>query len=116
MYKPGLHVLLELETSNSTLLTDAESARQFFKKKIKEYGLNALGEVYHTFDNKAFTATVCLTESHLAIHTWPEFNRLTFDIFLSNYQQVNDGIGRNLTKDVMAYFEATSHTIQEVKR
>lgn len=116
MYTPGLHVLLELQTDATELLCDAESARSFFYEKIKEYTLNPLGDVFHSFDNEAFTGTICLTESHLAIHTWPEYGRLTFDVFLSNYQQVNDGKARQLVADTLAYFKARSHQVQEVKR
>lgn len=36
---------------------------------------------YHVFDNGGMSATVILQESHAAIHTWPEGNFVTFELF-----------------------------------
>ena len=54
-YSPGLHILAEIKTDDPRLLLAAEEARQFFYERIRHYGLNALGDVFHSFDNGAFT-------------------------------------------------------------
>lgn len=79
-YSPGLHILAEIKTSEIRLLSAAGEAREFFYERIRHYGLSPLGDVVHTFENGAFTGTICLTESHLALHTWPEHGMLTFPI------------------------------------
>lgn len=56
---------------------------------IHQHGLTKVGEVYHQFGDDGYTAVVCLTESQISIHTWPEFNRVTFDVFLSNFMNYN---------------------------
>lgn len=35
----------------------------------------------HTFENGGMSSTVLLKESHAAIHTWPETNFVTFELF-----------------------------------
>lgn len=116
IYSPGLHILAEIKTTDLRLLSAAEEARQFFYERIGHYGLNPLGDVFHTFENGAFTGTICLTESHLALHTWPEHGLLTFDVYLSNYLKANGGTARQLMEDTLIYFKAQEHQIREVKR
>ncbi len=46
--------------------------KSFVELLMEEFNLTSVGEVYHDFPNGGFTGVVCLTESHLSIHTWPE--------------------------------------------
>lgn len=104
-YKPGLHILAEFSTDNHELLHSSHSCRKLFTDLISSYGLATVGEVYHDFENGGFTAVVCLTESHLSIHTWPEFKMATFDIFLSNYQKDNSEKVKAIYAEVLTFFE-----------
>ena len=88
-YQPGLHILAEFTTRDVSRLSSSAACNVFFDQVIVQHSLEKVGEVYHDFEGAGFTAVVCLTESHLSIHTWPEFNLATFDIFLSNYQKDN---------------------------
>lgn len=115
-YSPGLHILAEITTFDSERLQDAEAFMDFIKGQIDETGLNALGHVVHSFEGAGFTAVVCLTESHLSIHTWPEFNKLTFDVFLSNFSRENDEKCRLIFKNVNSYFDAVKVDHTEIKR
>lgn len=115
-YKPGLHLISEIKSTEDVKLRDALKAHDFFNERISFYGLNKVGEVYHQFNDAGFTAVICLTESHIAIHTWPEFNRVTFDVFLSNYSTENDDKCRMIHKDILDYFDAHSIVSNELIR
>lgn len=115
-YTPGLHVLAEIHTDATPLLADYAPLRRFYAERIGAYGLQAVGEVFHPFEGGGFTGVICLTESHLAVHTWPEFGRLTFDVYLSNFRRVNDGKARHLLEDTLSFFNATRYTSHEVTR
>jgi len=116
LYKPGLHILAKFSTNNLTTLSTSSGSRLFFDEIIGKYGLQKVGEVYHDFDGGGFTAVVCLTESHLSIHTWPEYSLATFDIFLSNYQQENDEKVRQIFDEVLLFFDGTVLQQNEIKR
>ena len=58
-------------------------------KSIHEFELEIVGISEHVFDPCGFTMAICLKESHICIHTWPEFNQLTLDIYLCNYLKDN---------------------------
>ncbi len=115
-YTPGLHLLSEFTSENIELLNSSLKFRDFLSGAITEHQLNKVGEVWHDFEGGGFTAVVCLTESHISIHTWPEYNLATFDVFLSNYQHVNDGKARNLYDSIIDFYDATELQKNEIKR
>lgn len=115
-YKPGLHILSRISTKEHDLLSNPEQIKDFYLNKIREYDLINLGNVFHKFDNGGFTGVICLSESHLAIHTWPEFGLITFDVFLSNFLKDNNQTTRKLFQDTITYFKAENYTYEEVKR
>jgi S-adenosylmethionine decarboxylase len=114
-YKPGLHILGEFHAP-ATLLQQSSSCKIFFDNLIATFALQKVGEVFHDFDNGGFTAVICLTESHLSIHTWPEFELATFDVFLSNYQKDNSEKVREIFKATVTFFEGAIIKQQEVVR
>lgn len=114
-YRPGLHVLATFEAPVDRL-TDVAACRAVFDRQIADLGLTKVGEVYHTFENGGFTAVVCLTESHVSIHTWPEFGRATFDVFLSNYLRDNSEKVRAFYTETLRAFAGTELTLQTVSR
>src|ERR1700759_1737975 len=115
-YKPGLHIIAEFTSAHADLLNSSSHFRDFLDKEIALQQLNKVGEVYHDFEGGGFTAVVCLTESHISIHTWPEYGLATFDVFLSNYQQVNDGKARDIYDSVVGFYNGTELQKNEIKR
>ncbi len=103
-YKPGLHILSEFSSKQIEQLSSFHDCKIFFNELIQVNSLEKVGEVYHDFTNGGFTAVICLTESHLSIHTWPEFKLATFDIFLSNYQKDNTQKVREIYQAVLNFF------------
>lgn len=115
-YTPGLHIIAEFESKHADKLTSSSVFKIFVDKAIANHGLNKLGEFYHDFENGGFTAVVCLTESHIAIHTWPEYNRVTYDVFLSNYMQVNNGKAEAIAAQLEQLFEAEKVNQNRIER
>lgn len=109
----GLHILLTLETESEALLIDGDGFLAFTENMLATKDVEIVGITSHIFENKSFTSAVCLKESHLCIHTWPEFKQLTFDVFLCNYLQDNTEKVEKIADEVIEYFKAK--TIQKHK-
>ena len=102
-------------------LRDAEACRWFFDAQIQAFQLEKVGEAYHQFGSAengsgGFTAILALTESHLSIHTWPEYELATFDVFLSNFRRDNSATVREIYAATLAFFEGREQTKTEVSR
>lgn len=104
---PGLHIVANFAVADVDKLTGFQRFKDFVDTQIAHHNLSKVGEVYHNFDNGGYTGVVCLTESHLSIHTWPENQYLTFDVFLSNHLKDNRAVTRLLYQQVKEYFRAT---------
>ena len=115
-YIPGLHIIATLQSDERLLLDQFEGFKNLADRLIKNYGLQKLGEVYHDFEPGGFTGVICLSESHISLHTWPEYNKINLDIYLSNYLRENDGTVKALFEDISAYFKADILSQQNIRR
>ncbi len=102
----GLHVIANFSVADKHRLLQYGAFSNFILNAIDDLGLTRVGEVFHNFPGGGFTAVVCLTESHLSIHTWPELNYITFDVFLSNYLKQNSDTTHRLYAMVREFFGA----------
>lgn len=115
-YSKGLHILCEIQTSQITPLRDFMEVRNLLLALIQQYALHSIGEVFHNFEGGGYTGMICLTESHISIHTWPEFGRATYDVFLSNYERNNEHIVRAFHQELMVFFGPNDVHLTEIYR
>jgi len=97
-------------------LTDAAALRHFCHDSINRAGLTILGDLFHEFDGGGVTGTVVLAESHLAIHTWPELQSVTLDVYVCNYTQDNSAKARQVVTDLMDLYRPEEHVQHDVPR
>lgn len=105
-YSPGLHKLLTLKVDEAGKLTNADNFIAFTDELLSSFNLEKVGISSFTFDNNSFTTAICLMESHICIHTWPEFGQLTMDIYLCNYLQDNSAKVQAVADEYVRYFGA----------
>jgi S-adenosylmethionine decarboxylase len=115
-YSPGLHKLITLSVQDDDKLIDSKGFIQITEVILNQFSLEKVGVVVHDFDNKSFTISVCLKESHICIHTWPEFNQLTLDVYLCNYLQDNTQKVKDVMQQYISYFEGTVLKDFEINR
>ena len=106
-YSPGLHKLVTLEVSENKKLTDSQMFINLTNQILEKNSLEKVGVVVHDFENGSYTIAVCLKESHICIHTWPEYNQLTLDVYLCNYLQDNSEKVKTVVNEYVDYFNAT---------
>ncbi len=87
----GLHILAEFHACEGErrLLLDAGTLAALCRRACANAGLLVVAEAFHQFAGAGATGALVLAESHLAIHTWPELNSVTLDLYVCNYSQDN---------------------------
>jgi S-adenosylmethionine decarboxylase len=79
----GTHILTDFFGVESSLLRDAARLEAALRLAALASGAHPLGSHFHSFgDRDGVTGVVLLAESHLSIHTWPEFEFAALDIFM----------------------------------
>ena len=77
----GRHLIIELWKAKH--LTDPAKIRAIFIKAIENCGATMLGIDLHVFSpNGGVSGVAVLKESHISIHTWPEYEYAAVDIFV----------------------------------
>ena len=81
MYALGTHLLVELRDCNPAILKNLEEVRDALVSAAKEAKATIVDISFHEFNPFGISGMVVIAESHLSIHTWPEYNYAAVDIF-----------------------------------
>jgi S-adenosylmethionine decarboxylase len=118
----GLHLIAELHDCRCAprLLSSVDALSELCLAVCTVPGLTPVGQVFHQFLNGAnhagATGAVILAESHLAVHTWPELNGVTLDLYVCNFSQDNSAAARNACDRLIAAFAPDDVVRREIER
>lgn len=90
--KVGRHAIFELYGCQSSLLDDEQYIVDSLTRVAEQLGATVLSTSSHKFSPQGVTAILLLSESHISIHTWPEKQFATCDIFTCGTCVPEDGI------------------------
>ncbi|MDB4728389.1 adenosylmethionine decarboxylase [Saprospiraceae bacterium] len=88
----GKHVILELYECEASLLSDPNSVSEIMQKAATIMGATVVESAFHHFSPLGVSGVVIIMESHLTIHTWPEYSYAAIDIFTCGDIQMDKGI------------------------
>ncbi len=77
----GRHLLVEYYKCDTDILNDIEKIREYMIEAAKRSGATVVNDVFHLFNPYGVSGVVVIAESHLAIHTWPEYGFAAVDLF-----------------------------------
>ena len=77
----GHQLIVEFYGCDFKGLNDKEMLRQALVQAAAEAGATVVTDVFHEFNPHGISGVVVIAESHLAIHTWPEFGFAAVDLF-----------------------------------
>jgi len=120
----GLHLTADLRDcrADAALLTDPAALRALCLGAVLEAGLTPVGELFHRFSpvgaerQSGITGVVLLAESHLAVHTWPEFAGVTIDAYVCNFGADNTERAQRLMARLVDAFAPASVQRQRLER
>jgi S-adenosylmethionine decarboxylase len=108
----GRHVLAEIYECSFDILNDVQKVEHIMVNAALEAGAEIREVVFHKFSPQGVSGVVVISESHLAIHTWPELGYAAVDVFTCG-DRVNPWDACNyLTR----MFQAGHMTASEMKR
>jgi S-adenosylmethionine decarboxylase len=77
----GKHIIAELYGVPKELILYEKSVREIVEEVVEKSGLTKVGSVYKQFSPHGVTGIVLVAESHVSLHTWPEYELVNLDIF-----------------------------------
>ena len=108
----GTHLLVELKDCNCDLLDDLGYIRASMLEAAEKTGATIIGESFHQFSPQGVTGVVAIAESHLCIHTWPEYGYAAVDIFTCG-----EGFKpREAAEMIVKHLESKDYSITEIER
>jgi len=108
----GRHVLAEVFGCEFDILNDLKRVEQIMVNAALEAGAEVREFVFHKFSPQGVSGVVVISESHLAIHTWPELGYAAVDVFTCGDKVNPWDACRYLTK----HFRAKKVDATEIQR
>ncbi|MDR1616889.1 MAG: adenosylmethionine decarboxylase [Syntrophomonadaceae bacterium] len=108
----GRHVLAEVCGCRFEILNDLKKVQEIMVNAALEAGAEVREVAFHKFSPQGVSGVVVISESHLAIHTWPELGYAAVDVFTCG-DRVNPWDACNY---VAERFQAEEVSASEVRR
>lgn len=108
----GKHLLAEFYACDVEAINDLRLVEETMIQAAKEAGATVIGSSFHLFDPHGVSGVVIISESHLTIHSWPEYAYAAVDIFTCG-----DDVDPMVAFDYLKrHFKTESATYQMVQR
>ena len=108
----GAHLLADMHGICADKLNDAATLEDLLRHSAQAAGAQILFSHFHSFGTgQGITGVVLLAESHISIHTWPEFGFAAADIFMCGQAQPQRAL-----EVIKLALQPTSCDSQNIKR
>lgn len=111
MTKLGIHLIVEAWQAPAHLLNNPNIIRQALIKGIEAGEATLIDLCIHQFSPQGVTATATLAESHIAIHTWPEYGYFAADLFFCGQGKPQEAL-----RILQTSLQAKQIKVQEIER
>ena len=107
----GRHVIIEL-WGCSEAINDASLVESAMRNAVHAANATLLDIFVHEFSPQGVTGVAVLSESHLSIHTWPEYGYVAADVFTCGSTTKPTAAAEVLRKA----FDAETADVRELER
>ena len=77
----GRHLLVEYAECRNNRLDDEQYLEQVMQEAVRRSGATIVKSVFHRYAPQGVSGVIVIAESHMSIHTWPEYNYASVDFF-----------------------------------
>ena len=86
MKELGHHYLIELYACKGKTFQTTDQVRKAMLRCAEAAGITVLNQLFHAFSPHGVSGVLVISESHIAVHTWPEHGYIAVDLFSCNLQ------------------------------
>ncbi len=108
----GRHLLVEFYDCNSDVLDDVSAIEDHMRMAARKANSTIVNSTFHRFSPYGVSGVVVIAESHLSIHTWPEYGYAAVDLFTCG-ESVNPWKAFDYLKNVL---KSSRESTMELKR
>jgi len=108
----GTHLLIELRECNPEILKSLKKVRNALVSAAKEARATIVDISFHEFNPFGISGVVVIAESHLTVHTWPEYGYAAVDIFTCG-EVIKPEVAASF---LIKQFECRNPSVVEMKR
>ena len=108
----GRHLLIEMQDCDKEVLNDLGYLRDAMVVAAIECGATVMGESFHHFNPQGVSGVVVIAESHLSVHTWPEYGYAAVDIFTCGTTVEPE----RAVEVLIEKLRAKNHSLMEIQR
>ncbi|MCP4715410.1 MAG: S-adenosylmethionine decarboxylase proenzyme [Deltaproteobacteria bacterium] len=108
----GRHILVEYYDCTSDCLNNTQSIQNIMEEAARKSNATIVESAFHNFNPHGVSGVVVIAESHLAIHTWPEYNYAAVDLFTCG-ESVDPWAAFDVIKDRLGAIDVAT---RELKR
>ncbi|RLF29149.1 MAG: spermidine synthase [Thermoplasmata archaeon] len=108
----GRHVIVEFYDCSPSILNDVTHIEKSMVEAAKKAGATVINSTFHHFSPYGVSGVVVIEESHLSIHTWPEYRYASVDVFTCG-ESINPWISYDFLKKA---FKAGHGSAMEMRR
>jgi S-adenosylmethionine decarboxylase len=88
----GNHIIFDFYQCTANVLSNPESIKDIMEAAAKIMNATIITSIYHHFSPLGVSGVTVISESHIAIHTWPEHHFAAVDIFYCGDLKIEEGI------------------------
>jgi S-adenosylmethionine decarboxylase len=108
----GQHVIIELWGCQEGVINDAALVRTAMLDAVRAANATLLDINVHMFSPHGVTGVAVLSESHLSVHSWPEYGYVAADVFTCG----NTTQPRKAAEALKRHFGSTHTVVTELRR
>jgi S-adenosylmethionine decarboxylase len=108
----GRQLLVELYDCDKEALNNLDFLRDAMISAAIESGAEVLGDSFHHFSPQGVSGVVIIAESHLSIHTWPEYGYAAVDVFTCGITVEPEKAAKALVEKL----KPGNHSLNEIPR
>lgn len=105
----GLHLILEFWGVKN--IDSFAQLKKILREAVRECGATLLKIELHKFSPQGVSGVAIVAESHISLHTWPEYQYAAFDVFMCGKANPYKAV-----EVFKKFFQPTKLDIIEIKR